>query len=52
VLELAANMGPFTPLLSRLVGPRGVVHTVEPNPTVVHQLHAQARPASTPVPRG
>lgn len=41
VLEVAANMGPFTPLLARLVGAEGVVHTVEPSPAVVHQLHAQ-----------
>jgi hypothetical protein len=41
VLECAANLGPFTPLLARLVGPSGLVHTVEPNPRVVHQLHAQ-----------
>lgn len=41
VLEVAANMGPFTPLLARLVGAEGIVHTVEPNPAVVHQLHAQ-----------
>ena len=34
-------MGPFTPLLSRLVGMEGLVHTVEPNPSVIHRLHAQ-----------
>lgn len=41
VLECAANMGPYTPLLSKLIGSEGVLHTIEPNPVVVHQLHSQ-----------
>ena len=41
VLEVSANIGPFTLLLSRLVGKRGVVHSVEPQSMAVHRLHAQ-----------
>ena len=41
VLEVASNSGPFTPLLSKLVGPSGLVHAVEPNPRAHHLLHAQ-----------
>lgn len=41
VLEVSANIGPFTPLLSRLVGARGAVHSVEPQPDILHRLHAQ-----------
>lgn len=41
VLEVASNMGPFTPLLSKLVGKYGFVHAVEPNPRANHLLHAQ-----------
>jgi FkbM family methyltransferase len=38
VLDIGANRGWYTVLLSKLVGPAGVVHAFEPDRTVLHQL--------------
>ena len=37
-LEIGANIGWHTLLLSRLCGPSGSVHAFEPNPSVFHEL--------------
>ncbi len=38
VLDIGANLGLVTVLLSRLVGPQGQVHSFEPNPDIVDLL--------------
>ena len=40
VLDVGANLGVVTLLLSRLVGPTGHVHAFEPNPRLVRMLKA------------
>jgi FkbM family methyltransferase len=50
VIDVGANIGMVTLLLSELVGPRGVVHAFEPNPRVLASLRATvARNASANV---
>ena len=43
VLDIGANVGIITLRLAARVGPRGVVHAFEPNPTVLSQLRASLK---------
>lgn len=43
VLDIGANIGYFTLLASRLVGPAGSVHAFEPAPSIVNRLETNVR---------
>lgn len=43
VLDIGANIGYFTLMLARLVGPRGVVHAFEPNPRIAARLERNVK---------
>jgi FkbM family methyltransferase len=40
VLDIGANIGYFTLLMASLVGPRGQVHAIEPNPIMLQRVEA------------